>query len=286
MWAISLLTNISLAVKSLPQPGISTALQETIANVLHVYLLASPLAQVWDSAGQFALHDNVALEDLCKVDGYLPNEARRHLAELIAFRKHLSDPAQVESYLDRFLELPRHVQELLVLALRDNLYSTTKYDATLAKWLEQTEGVAKILKEVPETVVDPLLEVLAEFQQHQIASWSIRLPHLLTYVIEVLEDPVRKRLLATHVLRMSASGGLGSAVQRLAGSRTWSEWPRAVESWRGNLLEMARHSEPWVAGRVRSISATVSRLIGPHRRNSEQKYTRGVEDDARENDGG
>jgi hypothetical protein len=181
------------------------------------------------------------------------------------------------AYLDRFLELPPHVQQMLVLALKGIVYSTTKYDSTLARWLEQTKGVVELLREGSETVVDTLLEVCAEFQQHQVASWPIRLPHLLTYVIENLKDPDRIRLLAIHVPQMSVNGGIGSAVQRLAGSGRWSEWPGAVGSWRDNLQAMARHSEPWVAARVRSISSTISRLVGPHRSNTDKEDPRNVE---------
>jgi hypothetical protein len=285
---MSLLTNLGSAAKSLPQPpGIPHALLQTVAQVLHSYLLTSHLAQTWDTAEvPFAMQENETLEDLCSIEGYVPNDMRKPLAELIAFRKHLSDPDQVSSYLDRFSELPEEVQQLLVLALRNTMYSMTKYDGTLAKWLEQTKDVVEVLKGGSETLVDSLLEVCAEFQQHQIGSWPIRLPHLLTYAIEDLKDSARIRLLATHVLQMSVNGGIGSAVERLARSGRWAGWPGLVESWRGNLQELARHSEPWVAGRVRSISATVSRLIGPHRRNTDQADTQGVEDGARPAEGG
>ncbi len=279
VWAMSLLTNLGLAAESLPQlPGIPNAVQQTIANMLHSYLVTSHLAQPWgDAEVPFAFQENEGLEFLCTVEGYGPHEVSEQLVGLLAFRKELSDPKQVASYLDRFSQLPPHVQHLLALALKDLVNSTTAYDETFAKWLEQTDDVVEFLASASEIVVDPLLEACAEFQQHQIANWSIRLPHLLTYAIEGLSDPERVRLLAMRVLQMSVNAGAGSAVQRLAESGRWTEWVSAVSTWRANMQEMAPHSEPWVAGRVRSISATVSRLIGPHFKNTDLEELSGVE---------
>jgi hypothetical protein len=267
VWAVSLLTNLASAAKTLPEPNIRPEFQEILSNALHSYLLTSPIAQTWEGAElPFALQENGELEDLCRLEGYVPNEVREHLGELIAFRRHLSDPGQVKAHLDQFLELPAHIQLLVALALRDIEYSTTKYDGMLSEWLEKTKQVSEVLAQAAGEIVDPLVEMLAEFQQHQVSSWHIRLPHLLAYVIEGLKDGARTGVLATHALQLSANAGLGSPIQRLANSRTWAEWASALGTWRANLQDMASRSEPWVASRVRSISATVSRLIGPDAR--------------------
>lgn len=267
VWAASLLTSLGMAAKSLPHETMPAKLRRTLTDILHGYILTVPNSRnqrVTDVA--FAIEEAVAIEELCDVEGFVKKEVRDNLKHLIEIRKKLSAVDQMKSYLDQFLALPPDDQYLLVLALRDAVLTTTTFDFTLEKWLEQTVDIVAILTEGSEELVRILLDVLAEFQQHQVGNWPIRLPHLLAYVIEGVDDPVRIRLLARHVLQLSANAGIGSAILRLASSGKWSKWPIEMESWRQNLQAMAIDSEPWLAGRVRLISTTISRLIGPIRR--------------------
>lgn len=269
VWAMSLLAQLGSAVHSFTTPGISKAVQEVISNVLHGYLLISNLAEQCEMVVlPFAIQDDGDLEKLSTSEGYVPDESRESLSELIAFHRHLSAPEVVESYLGQFPDLPEHAQHMILLALKGAVYSTNRFDSALAKWLEQTDLVVGVLKTVPEPIVDILMEVFAEFQQHQVSGWPIRLPHLLSFTIEGLDDPNRMKHLVGQVLQMSINGGVGSPIQRLTCANRFPDCHSVLGNWRGNLVEMARHSEPWIAARVRAISSVVSQIIGPRKRNS------------------
>jgi hypothetical protein len=265
VWTVSLLAQIGTLTNAVPAEGLSVLLMEMLGRVLHGYVLTTPLAHTWgDAKVPFAFQQNAAVEKLCS-NGYVQTDVAETVSVLISFRRQLSSPDQAQSYLGEFGELPLHMQHVVLLALRDLVYSTSFYDKVIEQWLEQGTGVTSTLKDSPDEIVDLLLEIFSEFQQHQIGNWSIRLPHLLVNVIEESQDSDRVNLLASHVLQLSENAGIASPIQRLAASGRWSKWSKAIESWRDNCLAMAKHSAPWVGCRTRSISATVSKLVGPRR---------------------
>jgi hypothetical protein len=147
--------------------------------------------------------------------------------------------------------------------LNDVSHASAKYDSIIEGWLNQRDQVIAILKDGPDYLLEPLLEMLAEFQQHPMTPWVIRLPHLLAYVIEEAHAPSRVAVLSTAVLQMSVNGGVASPILRLASSNKWPGWSEALATWHENLAEVAKYSEPWIAARIRAVSATISRLIGP-----------------------
>jgi hypothetical protein len=264
IWAMSLLAHLGATIDSFASADLPAALKERIGKVFQGYLVMSNLAEQREMREPvFAFQENEGLERLCTTPGCVPEENREMLSGLISFRRALGDIEKMRSLLEEYLELPVHVQRMTALALKDMVYSSTKYDVVLAQWLDRSSKIAKMLRTVDPSVLEPLLEAMAEFQQHQVANWPTRLPHVLAYAIEQTNDAERAGLLCPHILQMSINAGVVSPVHRIANTRSWPEWRSKIAAWRENLAEVARHSEPWVAARVRGISAPISRLIGP-----------------------
>ena len=144
--------------------------------------------------------------------------------------------------------------------------STYGFDDAVSGWLTQTSQVVEDLQQVPYPLLETILEALAEFQQHRRAEWAIRLPHILAYVIEHSDNAERVRLLHIHAILMSINSGIVSPIRRISSSKWRSELLAPLASWRENIARIAEFSEPWVAARVRALSASISRIIGPRSR--------------------
>jgi len=264
VWAMSLLVQLSLAAKSSPEHVLPEPLRPRVTKVLHGYLLASNLADNFDStASTFAFEDNARLEALCSTEGYVSEDMRQALWQMVQFRRGLSEPQELQTRLAGLLGLPINEQHVTLLVLRDMLHATAKCDSIIDTWLNQTRDIVDILNHGPVVLVEPLLQILSEFQQRPMTRWPSRLPHVLAYAIEQSDDPGRASLLSWSVLQMSVNGGVASPITRLVCSNKWPDWRTCIATWRENLVEVAKHSEPWIAARIRAVSAMVSRIIGP-----------------------
>jgi hypothetical protein len=266
---MSLLVELASCAKSFTEPTVPEALQAAIGKALHGFLLTSQIADTWEGTPTFAFQNNAKLEDLCECQGFVPEDRRKALGELISIRRHLSNPQELEAALAQWSELPAHAQYLTVAALKCLVSSANRFDEMTAKWLEQTAQAVDILVTAPDYILEPFVEMLVEFQQHYVSSWPVRLPHVLAYAIEQSVNADRIGYLAMAALQMSINSGMASPIQRLAKSGKWPEWQSAVAAWRRNLIGMGKKSDPWVTARVRATSAAISRLIGPWIRGAE-----------------
>jgi predicted Zn-dependent protease len=265
VWAMSLLAQLGLAT-SFPDHAIPQPLRARVSKVLRGYLLLSNLADKCESSvPTFAFEENSTLNDLCLIEGYVPEDMRNALTEMIDLRRQLSEPKELQARLDRVLELPGNEQHLTILVLKDVLHATAKCDSIVDAWLNQTKLVVDFLCTGAEFAVEPLLDVLSEFQQHPMTTWPSRLPHLLAYAIEQTDDLARATFLSTSLLQMSINGGVLSPISRIVASNKWQDWRPAIAAWRDDLAEVAKYSQPWTAARIRAVSATISRIIGPRK---------------------
>ena len=268
VWGMSLVVQLSRTIPSLPLDEVPADLRDKIRDVLAGYLLTSPSAnQVENREPVFAFQEDLAITDLCSAGGLLAAEEREVLAEVMPLRQQIATAAGLQSRLERLRELPAYEQRLTVLFLREAVSSTYKFDDAIVGWLTQTDQVVDDLRCVQESVLEVMLEALAEFQQHLRAEWVSRLPHVLACAIERSDSAERVRLLHVHAMFMSINGGIASPIQRIASSKRRSDLLTPLAVWRENIVEVARRSEPWVVARVRAISAAISRIIGPRNRN-------------------
>lgn len=264
VWAMSLLVQLSLATKPFLPKELPERMRSRLGKVLNGYLLTSNLTDSCEtSVPIFAFEENSNLEELCAVPGFVSEDMRNALGELIQFRRGLASPEQLRSRLDRFQELPFHEQHVTLLVLNDVLFATSKYDDLIASWLNEAKQVVNILSNGHASLLGSLLDLLSEFQQRALAAWMSRLPHLLAYAIEQIDDTSIVARVSTAIIQMCNNGGVASPILRVISSNKWSEWRKSLAIWHENLAEVAKYSEPWVAARVRAVSAVISRLIGP-----------------------
>jgi hypothetical protein len=231
-----------------PLEEIPGGLRDKIQDALAGYLLTSLSANQDETCEPvLAFQQNSAIADLCSAGGLVTAEKREMLTELILLRQRIATVDGLQSRLERFRELPAYEQRLTVLFLRQAVSSTYKFDDAVAGWLTQTGQVVDDLQNVPESLLEAVLEALAEFQQHPRAEWAVRLPHILAYTIERLNSAERVNLLHIHAVFMSINAGIVSPIQRIASSNWRSDLLTALAVWRENIVEMGKHSEPWVA---------------------------------------
>ena len=226
LWALSLTVKIIRAFEGTVTSGIPQACRETIARMTGSHLVTSPLmAELGLSEAVFAIEEDMLVSELCRKDEILTMGESETVIELKQFRQSMADSVDFQKRLGSLLELNEVDQHLTVLSLRASVFSTNKFDDVISEWLEQSTNVIHVLKLIPLARLQTLLEALAEFQQRPRMDLRIRLPHMLAYAIEQLDDIERVRVLNLHAWQMAINIGIASPIQRVMASK-----------WRAELL--------------------------------------------------
>ena len=267
VWATSLVMQLSQAVGSLPLAEIPDELRDRVGALLGEHLLTCPVANQTETCESvFAFQQDLRIADLCGVGGLIASDKREMLTEVVRLRENIATRNGLQFRLERLLELPTYEQRLTLFFLREAVFSTYKFDDLVAKWLTQTDQAVDELQRLPESLSEIAVDALAEFQQRPSMEWAIRLPHLLAFVIERTDNSDCFNTLWTHAVLMSINVGIVSPIQRIVSSHWRTDVLNSLGVWRDNLTDVGKHSEPWVASRIRATSATILRLIGPRRR--------------------
>lgn len=265
VWAMSLLAQLSRARQSLDLQDLPPEFRATISTILRGYMLASPLANKSSAPPIFAFQENDGLAELCG-DVFSLGE-RDSFMPLIASRNSITISAELGARLARLAEDDPIEQHLTMLVSRDAAFCGTQFDEAFSDWLERSSEAREDLQKLELFVLEPFLDLLAEFHQRQQGEWAIRLPHLLAYAIEQSDDEAKVKHLFSSILLMSVNAGVASPIERVMSSKWRSIVLTDLQAWRENAVVLSHHSEPWVAGRVRATSAVISRLIGPRSMN-------------------
>ncbi|MBU4273313.1 MAG: hypothetical protein KKA28_15755 [Planctomycetes bacterium] len=261
---MSLLAVLRRAKEPLPTEQVPHELLDKIGMILRGYLISTSLAdQHEQSEPIFAFQDSSLLSGLGEWDRWIPEDEHDTFLQVIAFRNRLAGECELQSQLERLVELPEDEQRLTLLFLNEAICSTHKYDGVIAAWLAQTERVVDAVQQLSGLSFVQALDFIAEFHQRQRTEWTTQLPHVLAYILEKTNDAERAQLLIGHIVLMSINGGIVSPIQRIAASKWRAEVAKLLPNWRDSIVELGRHSEPWVCARVRATSSAISRLFGP-----------------------
>jgi hypothetical protein len=243
-----------------------------IARVLYGYVMTGPIAVETPERARFAFEGDgvpIVYDHWVRL---IPEDHWDDFERLLKLRREVLDNSGLSERLLRLGSSPVADQLLLLLVLKWGVFCDTRYDDSLVEWLSQTDTAVKCLCELPDACIMHLLEILLEFQQRHRGDWSSRLPHLLALATDEAGNEIRVRLLCAYVIVLSLNTGIVSPIQRVMASRQRAVCGEVITSWRDGMAEVATVSEPWIAARVRSISASISRLVGPidyERRHSE-----------------
>ena len=165
------------------------------------------------------------------------------------------------------LEIPPLERRLTLLFLVEAIFSSARHDRVVADWLADAAHVVRILLESPDDTMFSLMEALHEFHQRNLGEWAVRLPHFLAYAIEQTDDEKRMQNLLAHAVVMSINAGIVSPIQRLMVSKWRAEIGPWMENWSDYVFHFVPWSEPCVGALIRGPSATISRALGPRKRN-------------------
>jgi len=263
IWSMSLLGRLSSASVLPPIPDGKDAAIHGILRRLVAYLISSPLGLSFGGTTPiFAFQDAIELGNLDSIPGATATECES-VREIVAFRQRMAEHGSVADCLNRLLELSETEQLLFISYLRTVMLSTKAFDDVASTWIVQTTTVVEVLRKAPEKALIALVAVLQEVQQRQRADVAARIPQMFAYAVESLDDKDRAEYLWGEVCLLSINCGIVSPIQRLAVSKWSTEFLSLLRTWRDGLLDVAKDSEPWIGGRVRSTSAAISRLIGP-----------------------
>ncbi len=137
---MSLLTQLSLVTKLFLHEGLPENLRARISRVLNGYLLTSNLADRCETpAPIFAFEENSSLDELCAAPGFVLENMRNALGQLIQRRRSLTRAEQLSLRLDRFQELPFEEQHVTLLVLNSVMHATPRCDEIVETWLNETK---------------------------------------------------------------------------------------------------------------------------------------------------
>jgi hypothetical protein len=263
VWGLSLIARLATRWRQLPLAQLPLQFRELLKRSIEGFVTATPLTRVNDAPCIYAFDENAGVPGFLDCEWIALSDAREYLLELIRVRRGLQKGDNLAAALNGLFELSEISRQLTLLVLHETLSSGNDADNAMASLLESTDSVVRILHELPEDLLRTFLEALAEFQLRPSPEWPVRIPHLIVYAMESTADEERMRLLYPHVMQMSICTGLASPIQRLLRSKWQLALSKATMTWRANLLEVAKASEPWVAARVRATSSVISRILGP-----------------------
>lgn len=265
IWAMSAIALTGKAHKNYELESLLQRVGPQFSETLRDYIVTTPLVSRLGEATAFAYQDNSDIVDLCESTVLFTNENGEVLKAFSQARIEYSDPSKACEQLSDLLQLDLGMQHFTLANLRDAVCSTDTFDKNVGEWLERGVEVVEVLNSVAIRELQLVHELMAEYQQRHSEEWASRLPHLIAWAIEKSTDKQRAGELFASLLLMSINGGAMSPIQRAMTSPHRQVFLPILINWRQNLLDVARVSEPWVAGRIRAMCATISRIVGPRK---------------------
>jgi hypothetical protein len=241
----------------------SIAAWERIGTIIRGYLISTSLGEEHNEPEPVFAFQYRASSGLGSWKSWIPEDERDGFLGAFALRNRLSNAQELQSQLERLSALPEEEQRLTLLFASEAVSSTFKYDDVIIAWLTQTDGIVNAIQQLSGLSLVQLLDLIMEFHQRQRPEWLVQIPHILAYVLEKTTDLERAQLIIGHILEMSINAGIASPIQRISVSKWRAEVAKLLPHWRDSLVDIGRVSEPWVRARIRAMSATVSRLVGP-----------------------
>tara|TARA_R110002167_G_scaffold22388_2_gene80262 strand:- start:1424 stop:6841 length:5418 start_codon:yes stop_codon:yes gene_type:complete len=272
IWSLSLLCQISDNLESLNITDIPDEIRTKLGKILKFYFIFSPLAAISkDDSKVYAFQENSNILNLCKI--MFPEEEYIELEELNINRSNLKIPSELQSHLTKIKDLHVNDQFVLILFLRELVFTSTEYDETIISWLSLSDQVAEDLLILHDNLLYRMLEALGELQKRQEKKWVIRIPHILAYALEQTDNKEQADLLINSIYLMSVNSDLASPIQRVLNSKWRAEMEDLLKDQRDNLIFLTKHSEPWIGARSRAILALISRHLGPRDYTAEELET-------------
>jgi hypothetical protein len=266
VWTFSMFEELRRAGVPLAAEQLSSSQREQLVAAFRTTIIPALLTDHCDQPdSQFAFEagcTNSTNETLVALVG---SECGDLVQQTIALRDTLSDAEKLQSNLRDIMQLSDEQQFLLLLFATSAVYSTGKYDQIVGSWLEMTDSIVSAVQGLPVSQMSTVLELFVEFQQRNWRELPTRLPHILAYAVEQMEDPERVEAILPYIILLSVNVGIVSPLQRLVTSKWQGAAIECLQRWRDNMTDIARVSEPWIAARVRATAAAISRLIGPRR---------------------
>lgn len=270
IWSLSLLSQISENIETLIISEIPDEIRDRIGKILKFYFIFSPLAAISrEDSIVYAFQENSAILNLCKI--MFPQEEYIELEELNKNRNNLRVPSELHDHLIILKDLHENDQFVLILLLRELVFTSTEHDEIILSWLALSDQVAEDLLCLRDNLLYRMLEALGELQKRQKKKWVIQIPHILAYALEQTDDKEQAGLLINSIYLMSVNSDLASPIQRVLNSEWRTEMEDLLKTQRDNLNFLTKHSEPWIGARSRAILALISRHLGPRDYGAEQE---------------
>ena len=264
VWAMSMFGECRRSSVPLALDQLSPALRESLATTFQSCMIPAIVADHCDEANPaFAFEGGMSTASPGALAGLLDAEHVEGLSQTTAFRESMADNAEFLSNLERLTGLPPEHQFVMLLCLKSAVCSTRKFDDVVGPWLERPDCVVELVESLPIELLPTILEILVEFQQRQWNDLPLRIPHAIAYAVERMDDRERVKTLLPFILVLSVNVGIVSPIQRVFASRWRAQFVETLQVWRDHMSEIGRHSEPWIAARVRGAVSAISRLIGP-----------------------
>lgn len=262
IWAVALDCQLGALASELPAITRQLVGGEILKRSLRGYSTVGAFSIVETERSCFAFEETSGIPSLFDNTAFVDETDRGYFQVLAEFHSNLATSSGLREHLRHLVTLHPKEQSITFLFLRQAALTCPDLTDTVAGWIAETSGLIELLLNVDQDVLVELLDALIEYQFRLQAEWAVRMPHLLVHAIEQLDSRERVDVLFNYVLHMSLNVGICSPIERAWNSKWRGDFNEPLSTWRMNLLNLAQHSTPWVAGRIRSMLSGISALIG------------------------
>lgn len=261
VWSASMLASVCRTWERVPASCDSA--RNRVAALFNVcgLLCAGELRTEGTDDAIFALEEPILALEPRPDDNAEIEEYRMTISRLIDVRHRLAQPGGVDHALDACAIDDEDGALFYAAWLRSRAFGYGTVYEGLRKRLLDANWRLKVFQKLPDAILDSMILFMTEWQLQQTDEWQVRVPHFFAHECETAEQADRRKLLFCATLLSSMNVDVFGPVERLlTGSRRVELIPEAKE-WIETLTRIARVSEPWVAGRIRSMAGSISRFL-------------------------
>jgi len=258
IWSDSLLATGIKHWRNFPACDAREGYRQFLAQRMHVAICMGSLRTMARGQSIYAFEIAMSPSDLEIPSEGATTERFDACRQLFAARAVIDGAAGIDQLLQELTETSEGIADFVIVNLQSQIFTRGSVAADVEALLSNDEWRRCVFEQLPLQSLETLLFFLTEWQLQQDGDWNVRVPHLLAYECERIEDQERRRLLLIATIMSSMAADIASPVERLIHTKR-KEANEFLTNWRETVQQIAHESEPWVAARARGFLGTIDR---------------------------
>jgi hypothetical protein len=263
VWSVAILSQMEPLIRHFGTSDVTPPSHAKLQAALNAGVLSIfPWNPVQPGLEVYAFDSTVTPAAQAWITASGPGEGRDLLNALMTASQKLRETEDFAEQLAKSIDNGQADQFLVAGAFRAWAYQHEGDFEKLWETISTPEWGDKIFLKAETRTIELVFEALNEIRSRGDEKWTSYLPHLFaSYCQRIDDEQERKALLFAFTMFSSLSSNGLSAIDRLARSRTKSEYSQLIDQWRASLCDIQPNVPEWVKGRIGA--ALVALRIAP-----------------------